>query len=126
MKKPEMRTQAGGSTGNATNSVPLAERINALHREVQEHRALALLKARAAGALLLEVKKSLKHGEYLAWLEANFEGSQPKAWRYTRVAERWDVIVAQYSRVNDLSINEALKLARYGYSRKTYPNEGRA
>lgn len=78
---------------------------------------------------MLDVKRSLKHGEYLTWLEANFEGSQPKAWRYTRVAERWDVIAANHSRVNDLSISEALKLARYGYSRKpkgTETDEGRA
>lgn len=119
MRKAPLGNRAGGrnSTGSARPIVPLADRINALHREVQEHRTQALLKARAAGELLLEVKQSLKHGEYLAWLEANFEGSQPKAWRYTRIAERWDAISANYSRVNSLSINEALKLARYGYGR---------
>ncbi len=122
MRKAQVtRTQAEGNAGNSeasiAHAVHLAERINALHREVQEHRVQALLKARAAGELLLEVKRSLKHGEYLTWLEANFEGSQPKAWRYTRVAERWDVITAHYSRVNDLSINEALRIARYGYGR---------
>jgi hypothetical protein len=120
MKKATLGDVAGAkySTGGATDSVPLAERINALHHEVEQHKTQMLLKARTAGELLLEVKRSLKHGEYLAWLEANFEGSQPKAWRYTRIAERWDVIAANYSTVNDLSISEALRIARYGYGRR--------
>lgn len=121
MKTPELRTQAGGSAGNAeasiANGVHLAERINALHREVQEHETQIILKARAAGELLLEVKQSLKHGEYLAWLEHNFDGSQATAWRYMRIAGRWGAITTNHSRVNDLSVTEALKLARYGHGR---------
>jgi hypothetical protein len=107
----------GAVQGSTTFIVALSSRINRLHHEVKTHETQMLLKARNAGKLLLEVKRNVKHGEYLAWLEDNFEGSQATAWRYTRIAERWDVIAANYSNVNNLSIAEALKLVRYGYGR---------
>ncbi|WP_373284265.1 DUF3102 domain-containing protein [Gordonia jinhuaensis] len=48
------------------------------------------------GKVLITVKILVKHGEWLPWLEENFEGSQPAASRYMTLAEN-------YSRVNSLS-----------------------
>lgn len=112
MKKPETLPDSDGAWGSATESI--AQRINVLHRETEAHRTQALLKARNCGELLLEVKATLKHGEWLTWLADNFGGSQATAWRYMRVASRWHVL-ANYSHVNSLSVTEAVRLARYGY-----------
>ena len=107
-------SDAAGTRGSAEASIPLVDRINMLHHETEAHRTQALLKARTCGELLLEVKATLKHGEWLTWLAENFEGSQATAWRYMRVASRWYVL-ANYSHVNSLSVAEAVRLARYGY-----------
>ncbi len=132
MKRPEMRTQAG-STGGAevsiANAVHLTERINSHHAAAIHHAEQVLVNARAAGELLLEAKDGCKHGEWLNWIEVNFAGTQATAWRYMRIAQKWDELETNYSHVNSLSIREALRLVRYGYSRKPYQNktrEGRA
>ncbi len=124
MKKAATRAGSGGGAARASAkaSIPLVDRLNTLHREVQAHETQMLLKARAAGELLLEVKKALKHGEYLVWLAENFEGSQATAWRYTRIAKCWDEIAANYSNVNGLSISKALHCVRYGYSSTSHQN----
>lgn len=122
MKKPEMKAQAGNSAGNAeasiASTVHLAERINILHLEVGRHKMQMLLKARAAGELLLEAKDTVKHGEWLDWLEVNFEGKGRTARAYMRIAQRWELIEAKWQSTANLSIAEALKHVRYGYVRR--------
>ena len=105
----------------------LADRINSHHAAAVHHARAVLEHARAAGALLLEAKDSCKHGEWLDWLAVNFEGSEKTAQNYMRIARRWEYIVAaaKPQHVADLTVREALHLARYGYSRKTYRTEGR-
>ena len=105
----------------------LATRINSHHAAAVLYARAALEHARAAGALLLEAKDSCKHGEWLPWLTVNFKGSEKTAQNYMRIARRWAYIVAaaKPQHVADLTVREALQLARYGYSRKTYRNEGR-
>ncbi len=100
--------------GSATEIIPLVDRINNLHHEIEELSGQIIFKARDAGELLDHARNLVKHGEWRPWLEANFDGSFSTAWRYRRIYKRWDV-VSNVSRVNDLSIREALKLARYGY-----------
>ncbi len=111
--------QSGGkNSGAAAEAIlPLATRINALHHEVETHKTQMLLKARAAGELLLEAKDTVLHGEWQDWLEANFEGSGRTARAYMRIARRWDVIQAKRQSTATLSISEALQLVRYGYRR---------
>ena len=131
MKKPHIgQSEAGGSAGNAeasiANAVHLADRINALHHEVEQYKTQMLLEARAAGKLLLEAKDTVKHGEWLDWLEANFEGSGRTARAYMRIAAHWEKIGFKMAEGSaNISIAEALKLLRYGYSRTTYRDEGR-
>ena len=127
MKKLQAgNSEQGGSTGCTDASIPLADRINTLHREVEQHKTQMLLEARAAGELLLEAKDTVKHGEWLDWLEANFEGSGRTARAYMRIAAHWEKIGLKMAEGSaNLSIAEALKLVRYGYSRTSYRNEGR-
>ena len=106
---------AAGAQGGAEASIPLADRINTLHREVREHELQGLLKARAVGELLLEAKAAVKHGEWLDWLAENADFSQKTAWQYMRIAECWSEIEPFYTRGYNLTIRKALKLVRYGY-----------
>ena len=74
------RSEAGGSAGNAETTIPdpapLADRINENHHAAESHARQALLYVRAAGELLLEVKPTIRHGEWLPWLKTNFDGSE--------------------------------------------------
>ncbi len=79
-KAPLDKSEA--ARGGAEASIPLVDRINSLHHEVQTHETQMLLKARAAGELLLEAKDTVLHGEWQDWLEANFEGSERTARRH--------------------------------------------
>lgn len=112
-------TQAECSAGNAeasiANAVQLIARIDALHREIRDHEAQALLKARAAGELLLEAKANIKHGEWLLWLSENVTFSQKTAWQYMRIAECWGQLEPNYTHGYNLTIRQALRLVRYGY-----------
>jgi hypothetical protein len=107
------------------NAHTLADRINQHHAAAVKHAASALENARAAGELLLEAKDRCKHGEWLLWIAANFVSSEKTAHNYMRVARRWPQIMAtaKAQRVADLSLREALRLARYGYARKPYRSD---
>ena len=111
-KAPLDKSEA--AQGSAEASIPLIDRINSLHHEIEELSEQIIFKARDAGELLDHARNLVKHGEWRVWLEANFDGSFSTAWRYRRIYRRWDVL-SKVSRVNDLSIREALKIARYGY-----------
>lgn len=117
MRKAAYGDAAGAQHSGAAASsiVPFAALLDALHREIQNHEAQALLKARAAGELLLEAKDNVKHGEWLVWLSENVAFSQKTAWQYMRVAERWGEIEANYTHGYNLTIRQALRLVRYGY-----------
>ena len=111
-----------GGAGGASSS--LADRINEHHHAAESHARQALSYARAAGELLLEAKTTVRHGEWLPWLEANFDGGVRTAQDYMRIASRWSMIEAFINTRHAayLTIREALKIARYGYGYK--PNNG--
>jgi Protein of unknown function (DUF3102) len=85
----------------------LAESINTEHRACEAAVASAVDHAVAAGEMLLEVKHSLKHGGWLKWLDANFEGSRRHAQRYMQLAEHKGQLNA--TRVSHSSITGALR-----------------
>jgi hypothetical protein len=67
----------------------IAQRINALHAEAEQHRSRccdavyeALSAAWQAGHLLLKQKRKVIHGNWELWLERNFEGKVRTAQRY--------------------------------------------
>lgn len=59
--------------------------------------------------MLITVKILVKHGEWLPWLEENFEGSQPTASRYMTLAENYSRVNSLLDSNPDLSIREAVK-----------------
>lgn len=58
-----------------------------------------------AGELLAQVKKQLVHGEWLPWLEANFEATPRTAQSYIRIANRFPNAKA----ASHLTVDTALK-----------------
>jgi hypothetical protein len=81
------------------------DRFEALARNALEH-------ARQAGALLLEAKEDVGHGNFLKWLDDHVPLRKRTVERYMRVAQKWDEIVAKSnaSSVTHLSMVEALEL----------------
>ncbi len=92
------------TTGTLEN---LATEINAEHRACEASSASVVEHAVRAGEMLLGVKQSLKHGGWLKWLDANFEGSQQTASIYMRFARRQAEL--NYQRVGNLSLRGAMR-----------------
>ncbi len=65
----------------------LAADINRLHQLASQSADEAVAHAKQAGALLLEAKASMKHGDWLPWLEANLTVSPRQVQRYMQVAQ---------------------------------------
>lgn len=88
----------------------LASEINSYHAETQRAVGRALECARKAGEALIRAKGAVEHGEWGAWVAANFEGSARTARRYMRIAEGWPEIRGKTATVADLGIREAVKM----------------
>jgi hypothetical protein len=70
----------------------LAEKANAEHRACESAANAAVEHAMNAGEHLARVKASLAHGEFLPWLEANFEGSRRTASAYIRLSDNREAL----------------------------------
>jgi len=88
----------------------LATQINDEHRQAEQALNTGLEHARRAGELLIQAKQLCQHGEWLPWLEQNFEGSARTARAYTLVAQRWPELEAKWQRAANLSIRDAMRL----------------
>jgi hypothetical protein len=64
----------------------IAAEINQQHDLASFHANTAISHAKRAGELLLQVKKSLRHGEFLPWVEANVTVTVRQAQRYINAA----------------------------------------
>lgn len=64
----------------------IAAEINQQHDLASFHANTAISHAKRAGELLLQVKKSLRHGEFLPWVEANVTVTVRQAQRYISAA----------------------------------------
>jgi hypothetical protein len=62
--------------------------------------------SRRSGAALVEAKALVKHGEWLGWLRANFNGSQRTAYNYITLTTKLQCVASLEPR----SINEALRM----------------
>lgn len=82
----------------------LADVANREHHECEAAIGSVLQHAIASGQALTDAKAQLKHGEWLPWLDINFDGSRQIADAYRKVA-------ANCQRVGNLdSLRQALKL----------------
>ena len=64
-----------------------AQQINELHSMANSKAAEAIECAIQAGKLLIEVKKALKHGQFLRWVKSNLAVGLRQAQRYIAAAE---------------------------------------
>ena len=72
--------------GDGATLPQLAEQANYHHEQCTAAASNALEHALRAGELLLKAKGLVDHGEWLPWLEKNFQGSQRTAQVYMGVA----------------------------------------
>jgi hypothetical protein len=87
----------------------LAKQINEEHRAFVDSFKKTAEHGIRAGELLVEAKSKCKHGEWLLWLDANFEGSQRTAQTYMQIFNHRDELRANAQSSAHLSINGALK-----------------
>lgn len=88
----------------------LASRIRAEHAAVAAAFERGAGHARNAGAMLLEAKRQVKHGEWTTWLAVHCELSDRTASNYMRIAKRWPEIEANRESLADLSQSKALEV----------------
>lgn len=70
----------------------LAKRATVEHEAVEHHLGAALDHAIAAGEALLQAQAQVPTGSWLAWLDANFPGSQVTAYYYMRIAHYRELV----------------------------------
>jgi hypothetical protein len=88
----------------------LASKINAAHDLFQKAGLTALERARDCGELLIEARKQIERGKWLAWLKANIRCSPRTCQYYVKVAENWEALSSQYATVASITLRQAIKL----------------
>ena len=68
----------------------LAEKANREHSQAQRAAGQAVKHGVEAGGLLLKAKEEVGHGNFMKWVEENFEGSERVARKYMRLATAAD------------------------------------
>jgi hypothetical protein len=92
----------------SSSLMDLAARVKTEHEAVGSALKEGVQHAVAAGELLLEAKKQLKHGQWLSWLREHCTISERTAQLYMRCAKSRDEIEEQIRNgVADLSLSEA-------------------
>jgi hypothetical protein len=87
----------------------IATRINAMHREATKAAITAVELAIEIGAMLMEVKATLPHGEFGPWIRKHCEFTDRTARNYMKLAKAVPALDdANRQRVSDLSLRGAL------------------
>jgi len=108
------------------NLEDLAAQINQAHGQVEQAFESAVENALTAGKLLLMAKKQVKHGEFEAWIEDNFEFSYRLARAYMRVAKKLPELPGEkWQRVANMSLRGILKLLASPIDEQSEPAESR-
>lgn len=103
------------------------EKINAEHHACEAAARSSVKHAIRCGEMLAEKKAALKHGEWLPWLEQNFEGSERTAQTYMKLHRERTALEANPQHAADLSLRDALReLATPGYDAELEYHKRRA
>ncbi|MBT6494847.1 MAG: DUF3102 domain-containing protein [Planctomycetaceae bacterium] len=70
----------------------------------------ATFAALQAGALLIDAKSLVPHGEWLPWLKKNVSVSHRQAQKWMRVSKEWPAIESNTNRNSHLTIDQGLEL----------------
>jgi Protein of unknown function (DUF3102) len=89
--------------------IGLAARIRAEHKAASKALKASVVHAIKAGELLLEAKRTVAHGEWLGWLQANCEIPERTAQAYMRLAR---LPIEKRNAVADLPLRDALSAIR--------------
>ena len=98
------------SISTAATLPALAAAINAEHRQAETALHDGLRHAVEAGRLLLEAKAKVSHGEWLPWLESNFDGTKRTARLHARGRQAAQLEKQTGNAVANLSFRQALRL----------------
>ena len=96
-------------SGRKPELVDLTTRIDAEHAAVGQALQSALAHAIAAGELLIEAKRLVKHGEWRPWLEANCKVPARTARHYMALARRRKWLCDQNGNVLPISVHAAVE-----------------
>ena len=88
----------------------LAAAINAEHQACEDGVRDGVCHALEAGKLLTEAKSQMKHGEWLPWLEKNFDGSPDTAERYAKAHGIVTLMGVDSASMRNLPLSEVLAL----------------
>src|SRR5215217_9344675 len=103
MSTPDKVTQA------ALAEDALTARIKAKYREVETLAQSTVMAGIELGGMLTEKKKSLPHGAWGGWLKEHFDGSERHAQRFMKLYSEREELLADPTRVSDLSLRGAFK-----------------
>src|SRR5919107_1244500 len=104
-----MGDEVESTTGGVFDD-PVATRINRKYWEVESSARSTVEGAIELGGMLLEKKTALRHGEWLPWVRAYFEGSERQAQRFMQLYSERDKLRQQNpTRVADMGFREALR-----------------
>ena len=88
----------------------LAEQIKAVTKSAETSARTAMNCALEAGALLIEAKKLVQHGEWESWLTNNCEVAPRTAQAYMRLAKSFPLFEeSNPQRIADLPVREAIR-----------------
>jgi hypothetical protein len=96
-------------TVNDKRLMAIAKTIAEAHKEFLALAGRSLAKAKGIGDLLVEAKSMVARGDWSAWLETYFPGSERSAQGYMRLSNRWDEIETKSAETADLTIDAAMK-----------------
>jgi hypothetical protein len=110
--KPVMAKKAVRKQGEAEGSKEkrlkeLAQGIREAHDRCEEAANSMLQYAIQAGELLLEVKETAGHGNWLHWVKKNCRFEERTAQRYMKLARNREILEANPPCMTDLSLNAA-------------------
>lgn len=112
-------SEGTGAASAAPSLLDLADQIRIEITAAEQGHRSALEHAIRAGALLIQAKGRMGHGEWLPWLEENFPGDRSNAANYMRLADP-----ANVERVLHLtSIREALAAIKQPRAAKPTPTK---
>ncbi len=88
MQQPQRNAEALDASRLTTLAVEIRTEVEAAEADFQS----AVRHAIAAGEKLTEAKALVPHGQWLPWLEANFEGGERTAQNYMRLARNRNAV----------------------------------
>jgi len=95
----------GPSSESVRDDEEITREINTEHRQVETHKRNTIQHAIRCGELLLEMKRRVGHGNWLAWVGEHFEASERTARNYMEIAK--SAAVADLS--DDTTMRSALR-----------------